>query len=66
MKNHSLALQALISSRDSNMETSGITLNELRDQLMQECSKEMDENAEEEKAVFETKFSIETLNIQCR
>lgn len=63
MKNHSLALQALISSHDSNMETSGITLNELRDQLMQECSKEMGENAEEEKAVFETKFSIETLNI---
>ena len=49
MKNHSLALEALISSHDSNMEPSGITLNELRDQLMQECSKEMGENAEEEK-----------------
>ena len=64
VKDHSLALQALISSRDSNMETSGITVNELRNHLTQECSKEgMGENAEEEKAVFETKFSIETLNI---
>ena len=60
VKNHSLALQALILSRDSNMDT----LNELRNQLTRECSKEnMDDNAEEEKADFETKFSVDTLNI---
>ena len=63
VKNHPLALQALISSRDSTMETSGITLNELRNQLTRECSKErMGENAEEEEAVSETKFSIEALD----
>ena len=60
VKNHSLAFQALISSRDSNME-SGNTLNDLRNQLTRECSKEnMGKNAEEGKA---TKFSIDTLNI---
>ena len=63
VKNHSLALQALISSRDSNME-SGNTLNDLRNQLTRECSKEnTGENAEEEKAGFATKFNIDALNI---